>query len=446
MNLLDYNKDVYLTTDVGLVRKANEDNCYGTETPNGFLLVCCDGMGGHVGGAKASKIAVDSIVEYFVKQVHSDIPQALTDALLFANMQILGAVSENPELKGMGTTACVAIFVEDKIWFAHVGDSRIYIFCNNTMQLHRLTKDHSVVQGLIDQGAITEAEAESHPHKNRILKALGIKSDLIPEICAMPIMPANGDILMLCTDGLTGMVNDEVLQHIFAQNIPLHEKGENMITLAKQAGGTDNITLQLANITCSTHQSSVFESKGTVVTQPVPAQNITINDTEEKKVLVVNNKEKKNKMTTIILASILLLLTAIVVIILVRGIEKDDDNNVEEQTATEQVDTPQEDIKSPENDSDKKGGKPAWIDFVKDKEYKKIENITFREDFDNIESIFSKDGNFISGKDFDGIVVFKNKHFSEGKFTITNPINENEPHGFAPNYEIQYNREGNKIN
>jgi protein phosphatase len=261
MNLIDFNKDVFSVTDVGLVRQVNEDNCYAAETPNGFLFIVCDGMGGHVGGARASSIAVNSMVNFFSKEYYATAGQALADALIFANKQILKFATEQPELKGMGTTACVLLIRDDKAWFAHIGDSRIYFFCNKQQQLYRLTKDHSVVQGLVDQGLISEAEAEHHPNKNRILKTLGIKKDVQPEICKMPVLPAKGDIFLICSDGLSGMVNDELLQHILGQKVSLPEKGENMLALAKQAGGTDNITLQLIHISNSPHTSSVFESK-----------------------------------------------------------------------------------------------------------------------------------------------------------------------------------------
>lgn len=261
MNLIDFNKDIYSVSDVGLVRKANEDNCYAAETPNGFLFVVCDGMGGHVGGARASAIAVNSIVNFFTKEYYAVVGQALEDALNFSNSQILAVAAEQPELKGMGTTACIVLLRDDKAYFAHIGDSRIYIYCDKQQQLHRLTKDHSIVQGLVDQGVISEAEAENHPNKNRILKTLGIKNDIQPDICTTPVLPAKDDVFLICSDGLSGMVNDELLQHILEQKVSLQEKGDNMLTFAKQAGGTDNITLQLIHINNSPHANSVFVSK-----------------------------------------------------------------------------------------------------------------------------------------------------------------------------------------
>ena len=114
-------------TDTGLVREANEDSCGTAETPNGILCVVCDGMGGHVGGAEASRIAVNCIIQYFDREIYPDIKQALKETLDFANLQIIGAASENPDLQGMGTTACVLLVQDNCVWLAHVGDSRISV-------------------------------------------------------------------------------------------------------------------------------------------------------------------------------------------------------------------------------------------------------------------------------------------------------------------------------
>jgi len=298
MNLIDFNKDVYSISDVGLVKQTNEDYCYNAETPNGFLFVVCDGMGGYVGAAKASAIAVTGIVEFFTKKKYTILQQALADALIFANNKILSTVAENPELKGMSATACVVLLNKDKVWFSHVGDSRIYLFCHQQKKLHRLTKDHSVVQGLIDEGIITAAEAELHLHKNRILKALGLKSDIQPDVCSMPLLPAKGDIILLCSDGLSGIVSDDIVQYILEQETALQEKGETMLVMAKQEGGTDNITLQLIQISNSPHPVSVFESKNNTPAHAEPVE------TEENK----KNRHHRKNLKKIILISAMALL------------------------------------------------------------------------------------------------------------------------------------------
>lgn len=253
--------DVFSSSVRGNVRKQNEDSCGVFEVPNGKLYVVCDGMGGHAGGATASKIGVDSIANYFQQAKYPDVKLALADALEYANLQIIDAANEMPSLKGMGTTACVLLIQGEEAWIAHCGDSRIYLYCAEQQWLHRITKDHSYVQGLVDQGIITDAEAESHPNKNRILKALGIKPDCKPTICGQPILPANGDTFLICSDGLSGMVNDEQLQYVLQQEGTILNKGQMMIQLALQAGGLDNITTQLIKISDSPHAHSVFVSQ-----------------------------------------------------------------------------------------------------------------------------------------------------------------------------------------
>lgn len=248
-------------TDIGLVREVNEDSCSTAETPNGIVCVVCDGMGGHVGGAEASHIAVNCVIQYLGKEVYPDIKQALKDALDFANLQIIGTASENSDLRGMGTTACVLLVQDNSVWLAHAGDSRVYLYVAKEKRLRRLTKDHSYVQGLIDQGIIYEEEAENHPNKNRILKALGIKKDLQPDIPERPVLPAQGDIFLICSDGLSNMVPDREIEKILAENSDLKGKESELMSAAKSAGGLDNITFQLVRVSHSPHKKSIFESK-----------------------------------------------------------------------------------------------------------------------------------------------------------------------------------------
>ena len=140
MSLTNINNDnIFKKGVIGNVRKAQEDSHdMKVMTPNGDLFVVCDGMGGHVGGAKASSIAVSSIIEYLNKEKYNNIPQAFSDAIQFANMQIIGFASANPEFKGMGTTACILLLTEKEAYIAHVGDSRIYLYLGNEKELHRV--------------------------------------------------------------------------------------------------------------------------------------------------------------------------------------------------------------------------------------------------------------------------------------------------------------------
>jgi serine/threonine protein phosphatase PrpC len=242
-------------TNVGKVRSANEDNLGEAKTPNGDLFVVCDGMGGHVGGAQASSIAVNSIIQYFQREVYDNVIQAIDHALSFANEQIYASALNNPDLKGMGTTAVILLVRDEECFIGHVGDSRIYLRSNG--KLNRITKDHSFVQTLVDSGVIDDEDAESHPNKNQILQALGIAPSVKATICQSPILPKAGDMFLLCSDGLNGMVNDRDIERIMQED-NLMVTSENLITAALNGGGHDNITASLVLIEESKHTNSRF--------------------------------------------------------------------------------------------------------------------------------------------------------------------------------------------
>lgn len=261
MGIVNFDNDVCALTDKGLVRPHNEDSNRVERTTNGDLFVVCDGMGGHVGGATASRMGVDSICQY-VKEHECGLPQQfLVQALEYANKRVFSESRANPNLKGMGTTACVALVRDDKVWYAHVGDSRIYYFNAKNKSLYRLTKDHSVVQALVDQGMITEAEAEHHPEKNKIRKALGIKETVESEPCQMPLLPAEGDVLLICSDGLSGMMDEDDILEVLLTKDNINEAGKVLIELAKSGGGTDNITVQLIRFSGIGEREAVFDAR-----------------------------------------------------------------------------------------------------------------------------------------------------------------------------------------
>ena len=247
-------------TDKGAVRPANEDSL-GVElnTINGSVFVVCDGMGGHVGGAMASSIAVKSILDYFKLELHENPFVALDDAFQFANTQIFAKTLEDPSLKGMGTTGVILLVRDEDVYIGHVGDSRIYI--KSRGQLSRLTKDHSYVQQLVDQAIILDEDAESHPQKNQILKALGHSEEVKPTICQQPIKAKKGDLFLLCSDGQCGMVVDRDMEELIdGDNI--EASIENLYNVAMEHGGTDNITNILIKITESTNPTSSFKDVG----------------------------------------------------------------------------------------------------------------------------------------------------------------------------------------
>ena len=272
MSLVNNLDNIFKKGVIGNVRKAQEDSHdMALKTPNGDLFVVCDGMGGHVGGAKASSLAVESIISYMKGQYYPNPIDALNGSLQFANMQILGFADAHPEYKGMGTTACIVLMRDNDVWIAHAGDSRIYLYLGKEHQLHRITRDHSLVQTLVDSGQITDDEAEHHPNKNRILKALGIKPELKPTFNHLnqPIHPKNGDIFLICTDGLCGMISDNTIERVLGDNTSLANKGEVLISLAMQGeivqpGGQDNCTLELIQIDGSPFKTSYFHSENPV--------------------------------------------------------------------------------------------------------------------------------------------------------------------------------------
>ena len=245
----------YTGTDVGQKRKANEDAHGDRMTVNGYVFVVCDGMGGHVGGATASQMAVQSILEYFDKEPLDNIIIGIDKAIKFANEQIFATALAQPELKGMGTTATVTVMREEGAYIGHVGDSRIYLKSDGL--LNRITKDHSFVQGLVDQGIIKDEDAESHPQKNQILKALGIREDVDATVCDSPIQLKVGDTLLMCSDGLSGLVTDSRMEELVNEN-NVQQSAVNLINEANQNGGDDNITAALISITESPFTASVF--------------------------------------------------------------------------------------------------------------------------------------------------------------------------------------------
>ncbi len=242
---------VFSLTDKGKVRSHNED-CFGynEKTPNGKVYVVCDGMGGHVGGGTASKLAVNSILEYFGKEKYDNLTIEIDKAFQFANEQIYAHTLSEPQLRGMGTTAVVLIVRDQECFIGHVGDSRIYIKSDG--QLHRITKDHSFVQSLVDSGAISDDEAERHPKKNQILKALGHSSEIKGTVCERPFRVKAGDTFMLCSDGLNGMIQDAVISGMINSS-DLEKSAHDLLNAAMANGGLDNITVLLVHVEGSTY-------------------------------------------------------------------------------------------------------------------------------------------------------------------------------------------------
>ena len=238
-------------TDVGRKRAANEDNMYNAITQNGLVSVVCDGMGGHVGGATASKIAVSTIIENLNNVYYDDPRIAIGESIDRANRAIIQKTTEQPELAGMGSTCVLLLVRSGKVYIGHVGDSRIYLV--RSKRIVQLTKDHSYVQMLVDCGEITKEQAEHHPRKNEITNALGIPNMSPATVADDAIVPEAGDCFVLCSDGLSGMVSDDTICKIISRQSEMNaqERVDRLVALANENGGVDNITVQLVEFPVS---------------------------------------------------------------------------------------------------------------------------------------------------------------------------------------------------
>jgi serine/threonine protein phosphatase PrpC len=232
-------------TDVGMVRTANQD-AFGefrsTERPLCVLFVA-DGMGGHRGGEVASRIAVESVGESLEGSESAD-GEILVKALEVANHKVFEASCEDAELAGMGTTGVALALTGDPSTFvAHVGDSRAYRIRDKQLEL--LTADHSVVGELVRRGQLTPEEARVHPQSNEILRSIGTQPEV--EVELTPVEARPGDRFLLCSDGLSGMLPDDRIAEVLDEESP-DAAVRRLIDLANEAGGTDNITVQIADI------------------------------------------------------------------------------------------------------------------------------------------------------------------------------------------------------
>ena len=231
-------------TDVGRVRQVNEDSMTTFDSPNGRVIVVCDGMGGQNAGDVASQLAVKVIEDILIDNAFNTPAEAITQSIVAANNAILRKAAQNPDLGGMGATCVMLIIKDGKVHYGWVGDSRIYYVAgNNIMQL---SKDQSYVQQLVDAGEISEEEAEHHQDKNQITNALGVDGMTPPEIGESPITPAVGSVFLLCSDGLSGMVNNQnILATVANKKLSLKQRADQLVQQALEAGGLDNVTVQL---------------------------------------------------------------------------------------------------------------------------------------------------------------------------------------------------------
>ena len=237
------NFDFVNLTDKGLQREQNEDFVAYFDTCNGHLFALCDGIGGHNAGEYASELAVESVGDFLnIKYIKNPF-DAVESAIKFANTEVFKKSNSNSAFSGMGTTITLALIRNNRIYYGHIGDSRIYHFTQN--KLKQITKDHSYVQNLIDKGIISEKQAKHHSRKNEISKALGLSAFVEPEVAPSALIPKNNDFILLCSDGLTNMLSNKEIENELKKNNSITDKANQLIILANKKGGADNISVQL---------------------------------------------------------------------------------------------------------------------------------------------------------------------------------------------------------
>jgi PPM family protein phosphatase len=236
-------------TDTGHERKENQDAvCYICDERFGHhLLIVADGMGGAACGQVASQLAVQTIRQCFFSQTQPDlsINDRLYFAIIEANRMVLQRATRDRQCRGMGSTCAVLLLADEHAHLAHAGDSRIYLIRKG--EIRQLTRDHSRAQRMLDDGLITEEEAFDHPERNWLDRALGLREEIKPDVRSEPIIMQEGDIFLLCTDGLTGLVRDEEIFRVTI-NAQVEDACEALIALANKRGGDDNITVAIARL------------------------------------------------------------------------------------------------------------------------------------------------------------------------------------------------------
>jgi serine/threonine protein phosphatase PrpC len=244
--------DAASMTDSGKVRQKNEDS-YGCFQPSdlqvrerkGLLYIIADGMGGHRGGEVASRLAVEAIHSHYYSSNVEDPSSALVEAFQKANQSVYDKSMSDELLMGMGTTCTAMVILGECAYFAHVGDSRAYLLRQG--ELRQITEDHSLVSEMLRSGLISSEDARTHPQRNVITKSLGAQIPVQMDTPSTPLDVEDGDVFLLCSDGLTALVPDNEIKEVLGS----HDSAEactQLVELANQKGGPDNITVQVIAI------------------------------------------------------------------------------------------------------------------------------------------------------------------------------------------------------
>lgn len=240
-------------SNIGLVRKINEDAFYCQkhyEKGKSFICVIADGMGGHNAGEVASKMAVSQIIDFFDSNISNyrynvnDYVSLVKDAFLYVNENVYLKSIKNKEYIGMGTTLIVVLIIDRNMIVGHVGDSRVYFIRDHSIK--KITTDHSYVAELIKNGTIKPEEAHNHPQKNLITRAIGTGSTIEVDINIFDLK--KGDYIVMCTDGLSNMLEETEIMNAVLLDKGLNERCNDLIKLANDKGGHDNITVIIIEV------------------------------------------------------------------------------------------------------------------------------------------------------------------------------------------------------
>jgi PPM family protein phosphatase len=235
-------------SDVGLLREGNEDSAYAGP----HLLAVADGMGGHAAGEVASSATITTISSLDSERPGIDLVSALAEAVAMANMRLQELVISDPATEGMGTTLTAMLWLDGHAALCHIGDSRAYLLRNG--QFYQITHDHTLVQSLVDEGKITEDDVATHPHRSLLLRALDGRTIAEPDLSQLETMA--GDRLLLCSDGLSGVVTEQTLHQTLSSVWDPDKAALQLVELAIKGGGPDNITVIVADV-LDTQTSSI---------------------------------------------------------------------------------------------------------------------------------------------------------------------------------------------
>ena len=233
-------------TDKGRKRNNNQDSIFISDTPVGpppNLYIVADGMGGHAAGDFASRYAISVVIDFIRKSTVVNPISLLRRALVYASNELFKEADKDKDKMGMGTTMVVAVIVDKKLYVANIGDSRLYLINDDIKQI---TMDHSLVEELIRSGQLERNKGRNHPEKNIITRAMGSRDEAMPDFFEIDI--AEGDKILLCSDGLSNMVEDDEIRDIIQDNSSLDDAVSSLISRANYYGGNDNISVVIVSM------------------------------------------------------------------------------------------------------------------------------------------------------------------------------------------------------